>query len=297
MTKACFSSPSAPRDGAGPWRHDLALRRAHPVVQPAVVQLRRDQDRAGLVQRRVVGVEVRPQPVVGAERQVLGVARPLEAQLAALAVRHVGPEVLAADAVVVERLDDVAERDAVVVQPAAGLEPGGLEDHPGADAVGLGDLGAEPLEVDHRRQRLAAAGAFLALQPRQAPGVGRVAQRRDQRLARQAVRRQRRQRRLVAPVAHVDRVADDAADRGLGERGRRRGGAPAGRARAVRHRRARSRQGVSAGGDEVSRPRQPGFWSASWSPGNSGPSSLNARDDTRNPPKRKVNAWRVARGG
>ena len=198
---------------------DHAAGGAHPVVAPAVVELGRDEEGAGLVQCCVAGVEVGAQAVVGAEREVLGVAGALDAELAGLAAGRVGPERVAADAVVVEALDDVAERDAVR-GAAVALQPGAFVDHPRAGRVGLGHLGGDALQVDEGGQRLAAAGALLALRPGQDPGARGVAQRVEDQGIGVKVRREGGEGRLVGAVADVDGVADDAADGGLvGRRG------------------------------------------------------------------------------
>ena len=63
-------------------RHDDAAVLAHRLRRPPVVQRGRDEDGAGLVQRGVVGVEVGPQPVVGAEGDLLRLLRPLHVELA-----------------------------------------------------------------------------------------------------------------------------------------------------------------------------------------------------------------------
>ena len=147
---------------AGAGGDDHAAGGAHPVVAPAVVELGRDEEGAGLVQRGVAGVEVGAQAVVGAEREALRVARPLDAELARVAAGGVGPEPVAADAVVVEALDDVAERDAVR-GAAVALQPGAFVDHPRAGRVGLGHLRGDALQVDEGGEGLAAAGALLAL--------------------------------------------------------------------------------------------------------------------------------------
>ena len=205
---------------AGAGGDDHAAGGTHAVVAPAVVELGRDDEGAGLVQRGVAGVEVGAQAVVGAEREALRVARPLDAELARVAAGGVGPEPVAADAVVVEALDDVAERDAVR-GAAVALQPGAFVDHPRAGRVGLDDLRGDALQVDEGGEGLAAAGALLALRAGQDPGARGVAQRVEDQGIGVEVRREGREGRLVGAVADVDGVADDAADGGLvGRRGR-----------------------------------------------------------------------------
>ena len=201
-----LTAARGPRASAGRSR-PLRPRRGR---QPAPVQLGRDEEGAGLVQRGVVGVEVRPQPVVGAERDVAGVAGALDVDLAGRVAGDVGPAALAADAVVVEGLDHVAERDALGLAGVV-LEPGGLVEHPGADARVPAVAGAQPLEVDQRREGLAAAGALGALVARQGPVLAPLAQHREQPLVGQKLRGEAGERRLVGAVAQVDGVAQDAA--------------------------------------------------------------------------------------
>ena len=220
VLRAGASAPGLRRD-------DLALCRRDAVGQPAPVQLGRDEEGAGLVQGGVVGVEVRPQPVVGAEGDVAGVAGALDVDLAGRVAGDVGPAALAADAVVVEGLDHVAQRDALGLVGVV-LQPGGLVEHPGADARAPTMAGAQPLEVDQPGERLAAAGALGALVARQGPVFAALAQHREQRLVGQELWGQAGERRLVGAVAQVDGVAQDAAAH---RRGRRVGRAAAGHVR------------------------------------------------------------------
>ena len=184
-------APPSGLEGDGPDRT--------PPAHPARMQPRRDQNRPRLMQGGLIIGQHRMQPVIGAQRDVAGLFRGLDAQMPCRVMAVIGTFIDGADAVMEKALDGPAQgRAAGQVIDEFVMAGGKAIDHRRAGAgrhLAAPGTGAQ-LHVDHRRQRKAGATERVKL-GLDIPGI---------RHRRPVCPLRQRQRGTVEPVAAVEAV-------------------------------------------------------------------------------------------